>query len=108
MIHVEEEQQGTRLMINALTVLLSKEADPSKLISSSPGKLVRCVGGGAPGEGVKTLGARGRCENPGRHGKRASAAMHGSMGIHVLLSSLRMFHEVFVEEQLVAKKWRHS
>ena len=40
-VHVEEEQQGTRLMINALTVLLSKEVDPSKLIAKSPGKLVR-------------------------------------------------------------------
>ena len=40
-VHVEEEALGTRLAINALTVLLAKETDPSRLIASSPGKLVR-------------------------------------------------------------------
>ncbi len=37
----EEEAMGTRLIINTLTCLLSKDVDPSRLIASSPGKLVR-------------------------------------------------------------------
>ncbi len=41
-VHVEEEAMGTRLIINALTCLLAKEVDPSRLVASSPGKLVRC------------------------------------------------------------------
>ena len=41
MVHVEEETLGTRLIVNTLTCLLSKEADPSRLVASSPGKLVR-------------------------------------------------------------------
>ncbi len=41
-VHAEEEALGTRLEVNALTVLLSKEADPSRLVATSPGKLVRC------------------------------------------------------------------
>ena len=40
-VHVEEEPLGTRLIVNTLTCLLSKEADPSRLVASSPGKLVR-------------------------------------------------------------------
>eukprot|EP00200_Dunaliella_tertiolecta_P012627 CAMPEP_0202373002 /NCGR_PEP_ID=MMETSP1127-20130417/4091_1 /ASSEMBLY_ACC=CAM_ASM_000462 /TAXON_ID=3047 /ORGANISM="Dunaliella tertiolecta, Strain CCMP1320" /LENGTH=2753 /DNA_ID=CAMNT_0048969731 /DNA_START=204 /DNA_END=8465 /DNA_ORIENTATION=+ len=40
-VHVEEETGGTRLAIDASTCLLEAEADPSKLISASPGKLVR-------------------------------------------------------------------
>ena len=40
-VHVEEEAAGTRLIINTLTCLLAKEADPSQLLSTSPGKLVR-------------------------------------------------------------------
>eukprot|EP00798_Chlamydomonas_sp_ICE-L_P011177 gene11177-18790_t len=39
-VHVEEEAQGTRLFIDTLTCLLSKDIDPSRLTASSPGKLV--------------------------------------------------------------------
>lgn len=41
MVHVEEETLGTRLIVNTLTCLLAKEADPTRLVASSPGKLVR-------------------------------------------------------------------
>ena len=40
-VHVEEEALGTRLIVNTLTCLLAKEVDPSRLVASSPGKLVR-------------------------------------------------------------------
>lgn len=40
-VHVEEEALGTRLLVNSLTVLLATQADPSRLVSASPGKLVR-------------------------------------------------------------------
>ncbi len=36
-VHVEEETGGTRLAIDASTCLLEAEADPSKLVSASPG-----------------------------------------------------------------------
>ena len=41
-VHVEEETGGTRLAIDASTCLLEAEADPSRLISASPGVFV-CV-----------------------------------------------------------------
>ena len=37
----EEEAMGTRLIINTLTCLLAKDVDTSRLVVSSPGKLVR-------------------------------------------------------------------
>ena len=40
-VHSEEEALGTRLTIDSLTCLLANEHDPSRLIASSPGKLVR-------------------------------------------------------------------
>ena len=40
-VHSEEEAMGTRLTIDSLTCLLANEHDPSRLIASSPGKLVR-------------------------------------------------------------------
>lgn len=42
---------GTRLMIDTRTCLLSAEVDPSRLLASSPGKLVRYLveGGGHVG-----------------------------------------------------------
>jgi hypothetical protein len=40
-VHVEEEAAGSRLTIGSLTVLAAKEADPSRLLAASPGKLVR-------------------------------------------------------------------
>jgi len=40
-VHAEEEAGGTRLTIDALTCLLESEADPSRLVAPSPGKLVR-------------------------------------------------------------------
>lgn len=41
-VHVKEEPGGTRLAIDASTCLLEAEADPSRLISASPGVFV-CV-----------------------------------------------------------------
>ncbi len=41
MVHAEEEAAGCRLLVNGLTVLLEAEADPSRLLASSPGKLTR-------------------------------------------------------------------
>lgn len=41
MIHTEEEATGTRIMIGPLSCLMAKEADPSRLAATSPGKLVR-------------------------------------------------------------------
>ncbi len=41
MVHSEYEAAGTRLLVNGLTVLLEAEADPSRLLAASPGKLVR-------------------------------------------------------------------
>ena len=40
-VHWEEEAMGTRLTIDSLTCLLANEHDPSRLLTSSPGKLVR-------------------------------------------------------------------
>lgn len=40
-VHSEEEPQGTRVTIDSLTCLLANEADPSRLLAASPGKLVR-------------------------------------------------------------------
>ena len=40
-VHSEEEALGTRLTIDSLTCLLANETDPSKLITASPGKLIR-------------------------------------------------------------------
>ena len=40
-VHSEEEAMGTRLTIDSLTCLLANEHDPSRLLASSPGKLVR-------------------------------------------------------------------
>lgn len=40
-VHSEEEALGTRITIDSLTCLLANESDPSRLIASSPGKLVR-------------------------------------------------------------------
>lgn len=40
-VHSEEEAMGTRITIDSLTCLLANEADPSRLIASSPGKLTR-------------------------------------------------------------------
>ena len=40
-VHSEEEALGTRLTIDSLTCLLANEHDPSQLLASSPGKLVR-------------------------------------------------------------------
>lgn len=40
-VHSEYEAAGTRLLVNGLTVLLEAEADPSRLLAASPGKLVR-------------------------------------------------------------------
>ena len=40
-VHVEEQAAGSRLTIGTLTVLAAREADPSVLLATSPGKLVR-------------------------------------------------------------------
>lgn len=40
-VHSEPEALGTRLTIDSLTCLLANETDPSKLITASPGKLMR-------------------------------------------------------------------
>lgn len=40
-VHSEEEALGTRITIDSLTCLLANESDPSCLIASSPGKLIR-------------------------------------------------------------------
>lgn len=37
-VHVEEEAAGTRLAVGPATCLLAKEADPSRLMASSPGE----------------------------------------------------------------------
>lgn len=42
-VHSEEEANGTRLMIDSLHCLLSNEADPSRLLAASPGKLMKCL-----------------------------------------------------------------
>lgn len=42
-VHHEEESVGTRLMIDSLTCLLANETDPSRLLASSPGKLMKCI-----------------------------------------------------------------
>lgn len=42
-VHSEEEPLGTRLTIDSLTCLLANETDPSRLVTASPGKLVRCL-----------------------------------------------------------------
>ncbi len=36
-MHTEEEALGTRLVMDTLSCLIEKEADPSKLIAMSPG-----------------------------------------------------------------------
>eukprot|EP00878_Enallax_costatus_P034161 GHUV01037820.1.p1 GENE.GHUV01037820.1~~GHUV01037820.1.p1 ORF type:complete len:140 (-),score=31.38 GHUV01037820.1:291-710(-) len=40
-LHTEEEAMGTRLVMDTLSCLIAKEADPSRLMALSPGKLVR-------------------------------------------------------------------
>ena len=40
-VHSEEEAAGTRVTIDSLTCLMANESDPSRLVSLSPGKLVR-------------------------------------------------------------------
>lgn len=40
-VHSEPEALGTRLTIDSLTCLLANETDPSRLITVSPGKLIR-------------------------------------------------------------------
>jgi hypothetical protein len=40
-VHSEEEALGTGITIDSLTCLLANESDPSRLIASSPGKLIR-------------------------------------------------------------------
>ena len=40
-VHSEEEALGTRITIDSRTCLLANESDPSRLIASSPGKLIR-------------------------------------------------------------------
>jgi hypothetical protein len=40
-LHTEEEALGTRLVMDTLSCLIAKEADPSRLNAVSPGKLVR-------------------------------------------------------------------
>ena len=40
-LHTEEEAMGTRLVMDTLSCLIAKEADPSRLVALSPGKLVR-------------------------------------------------------------------
>lgn len=40
-LHTEEEAMGTRLVVDNLSCLIAKEADPSRLVAQSPGKLVR-------------------------------------------------------------------
>ena len=42
-VHSEEEAMGTRLMIDSLTCLLANETDPSRILASSPGKLMKCL-----------------------------------------------------------------
>ncbi|KAK9799384.1 hypothetical protein WJX73_008409 [Symbiochloris irregularis] len=42
-VHSEEESGGTRLMIDSLHCLLSNESDPSRLLATSPGKLMKCL-----------------------------------------------------------------
>ena len=54
-VHSEEEPQGTRVTIDSLTCLLANEADPSRLLAASPGKLVRYLvedGSRGGGEGL--------------------------------------------------------
>jgi hypothetical protein len=36
-MHTEEEALGTRLVMDTLSCIIEKEADPSKLIAMSPG-----------------------------------------------------------------------
>eukprot|EP00879_Flechtneria_rotunda_P003437 GHRR01003666.1.p1 GENE.GHRR01003666.1~~GHRR01003666.1.p1 ORF type:complete len:1583 (+),score=615.48 GHRR01003666.1:404-5152(+) len=40
-LHTEEEAMGTRLVMDTLSCIIAKEADPSRLVALSPGKLVR-------------------------------------------------------------------
>lgn len=40
-LHTEEEAMGTRLVMDTLSCLIAKEADPSRVVALSPGKLVR-------------------------------------------------------------------
>ena len=40
-VHSEEEALGTRITIDSLTCLLANESDPSRLLASCPGKLIR-------------------------------------------------------------------
>lgn len=42
-VHVEEEAAGTRLTLGPSTCLLAKEADPSRLIATSPGDCPACM-----------------------------------------------------------------
>jgi acetyl-CoA carboxylase / biotin carboxylase 1 len=37
-MHTEEEALGTRLVMDTLSCVIEKEADPSKLIAMSPGE----------------------------------------------------------------------
>lgn len=55
-MHTEEEALGTRLVMDTLSCLIEKEADPSKLIAMSPGGLGVGVGGGS-GVGGGGVGA---------------------------------------------------
>ena len=59
-VHREEEALGTRLLIDSQVCQLAKEQDPSKLVSASPGKLVRyLVGKGAHVQKVRVGGGEG-------------------------------------------------
>lgn len=40
-LHVEEEATGTRLSMGPATCLLAKEADPSRIIATSPGRSIQ-------------------------------------------------------------------
>ena len=42
-VHSEQDSTGTRLMIDSLTCLLANESDPSRLLTHSPGKLIKCL-----------------------------------------------------------------
>ena len=78
-VHSEEEAMGTRLTIDSLTCLLANEHDPSRLLASSPGKLVRYLvadgerlGNDQPYAEVE-VGRASHCQPP-RHEARQCAS----------------------------------
>ncbi len=75
-VHVEEEVAGTRLTLGQATCLLEKEADPSRLTSSSPG---------APHECGRCAGPRSRRAGSVRARERAAAPQRLCVRVGVVL-----------------------